>query len=1059
MKQRATTSSKLSRPRLHGATHREHLYQVLDQARVDRPCIFMTGPPGYGKTTVAATWLDARRLDGIWFQIDAGDGDLASFFHWLGLAAKPFARKNEAPLPFLTPEYLSDVGGFSRRFFRRLFERLPAGAVLVFDNYQELPTGDPLHELIATAVDDAPVGTCLIIISRREPPKSLARLLVNERVAKIGVDELRLTPEETYLIAGKGGVNAPADLQGLQTEADGWAAGLTLLIEQRRNSQAGRAHKSEASQEVLFNYFASQVFNTIDPERQEFLLDTAVLPSVLLPVAIALTGSGRAGEILHDLYERRLFVHRRDSAPLTYQYHALFRDFLRGLAAQKYSPEQIRALLVRAADLLKVHGRTEDAIDLYREGCAWDEAEKLILESASDLLAKGRWRALQQWLHSLPVEQLSRSAWAMYWLGSSEMQNAPALAREWLIKANDAFVHSGDVIGRLLSAAAILRSIHFEYKTFESMDRWITQIDADLASAPVFPKLADELALHSAVLLAVIYRLPGHAVQQQSIARVSELLDAPIDVNCRVSAAFVLLLAHTQAHRNSVALQLVERIAPCMDDPGLTALNRAYWWMLVGYLHQRRGARAETEEALNRCDRIASDHGLRQPEFLSRCFRVQHCCTWSDTQGALRALDGMEKFVSDENSMATAQYHKQRLFLEMLRGNSEAAEMHARRGVTAALRLGSPFFNVIWLSQGAAALGLNGAYEDAAAWLRTAWVESDNGFVIAYRPMILASEFFISVCRGEQNRSRDWLQNLFAITPDEDAFSYVGTMPVVRDAVLVHALIAGINVKFVQALIRKYEVAPPRQDIESWPWPVKVFTLGAFHVEVNGVRVQYSRKTPRKVLLLLKALIAMGRSSVSMRRVVDALWPDEDGDAGLEALGASLHRLRKLLAHPAAIQTADGVLSINRSIVWVDLWCFEDQVSSEGRRIDEDENDYKSVLGLYRGHFLDDEDVDAAWAIGPRERARSRFLKYLLVTGRALEDARDYNAAGSLYRIGIEADELAEDLYQGLMRSLIAAGHTAEAVIVFGRLRSVLGSVLGIRPSSGSVRLIEELRQ
>jgi two-component SAPR family response regulator len=547
-------------------------------------------------------------------------------------------------------------------------------------------------------------------------------------------------------------------------------------------------------------------------------------------------------------------------------------------------------------------------------------------------------------------------------------------------------------------------------------------------------------------------------LQDGSIARIFQLLDRPIDVNRRVSAAFVLLLAHTQAHHNGLALRLVERITPCMEEPDLTALNRAYWWLLVGYLHQRRGARAETEEALNRSDRIAAEQGLRQPEFLSRCFRVQHCCTWSDLHGALRALDGLETFVSDENAMTTAQYHKQRMFLEILRGNPAAAELHARNGATAALSLGSPFFKVVWLAQGAAALAMNGAHDDAAAWLSAAWIESDNGFIKTYQPMILASEFFARVCRGATEQATDFLCKLFAITPDADAFSYVGTMPVVRDAVLVHALTAGIRHEFVRALIRKYDVVPTTQDVPSWPWPVKVYALGAFHVEVNGERVRYSRKTPKKVLLLLKALIAMGGTALSSRRVAEALWPDEEGDAALEALGASLHRLRKLLAHPNAIVTEEGLLTINRSVVWVDLWCFERRVSREGDGARVEENDHKSVLALYRGHFLDDEDVEAAWAIAPRERARGCHLRYLVARGRALEDAGDFAAASDLYRAGIETDELAEDLYQGLMRSLIVLGQTSEAVRVFSRLRSVLGHVLGIGPSSGSARLIEALR-
>ena len=87
----------------------------------------LIGPNGAGKTTLIASWLDARGIKGIWYQVDPGDTDLATFFYYLGEAAKPYSRKGQRPLPLLAPEYLQDVAGFSRRFIRELFSRLPEG--------------------------------------------------------------------------------------------------------------------------------------------------------------------------------------------------------------------------------------------------------------------------------------------------------------------------------------------------------------------------------------------------------------------------------------------------------------------------------------------------------------------------------------------------------------------------------------------------------------------------------------------------------------------------------------------------------------------------------------------------------------------------------------------------------------------------------------------------------------------------------------------------------------------------------------------------------------------
>ncbi len=122
---RAPPIATLTRPRRHAAVARERLFARLDESREARPAICVVGPPGAGKNTLVASWLNGGKLDGIWYQIDPGDADLATFFHYLGQTALSFSRSSQRPLPALTPEYLDDVPGFARRFFRELLSRLP----------------------------------------------------------------------------------------------------------------------------------------------------------------------------------------------------------------------------------------------------------------------------------------------------------------------------------------------------------------------------------------------------------------------------------------------------------------------------------------------------------------------------------------------------------------------------------------------------------------------------------------------------------------------------------------------------------------------------------------------------------------------------------------------------------------------------------------------------------------------------------------------------------------------------------------------------------------------
>ena len=183
----------------------------------------MWAPPGAGKTSLITSYLAARSLSNLWYQVDAGDADIASFFYYLGQAV---ARRRR-PLPLLTPEYRQGLAIFTRRFFRELYGRLKTPFVLVFDNYQEAPVDSPLHEVMREALAEIPVGGHAIFISRSEPPPAFARLRSQRAIEILDWPQLRFTQTEATglvrkLAPGRWSKNT---INRLHTATDGWAAG------------------------------------------------------------------------------------------------------------------------------------------------------------------------------------------------------------------------------------------------------------------------------------------------------------------------------------------------------------------------------------------------------------------------------------------------------------------------------------------------------------------------------------------------------------------------------------------------------------------------------------------------------------------------------------------------------------------------------------------------------------------------------------------------------------------------------------------------------------------
>lgn len=126
--------AKICRPKILGAVTRSRLVSLLDVAR-NQPIIWVSAPAGSGKTTLVASYLDEHKLPCLWYQVDEGDADIATFFYYMGLAAKRASPRNRTSLPLLTPEYLQGITIFTRRYFENLYSRLKAPFTLVFDNY------------------------------------------------------------------------------------------------------------------------------------------------------------------------------------------------------------------------------------------------------------------------------------------------------------------------------------------------------------------------------------------------------------------------------------------------------------------------------------------------------------------------------------------------------------------------------------------------------------------------------------------------------------------------------------------------------------------------------------------------------------------------------------------------------------------------------------------------------------------------------------------------------------------------------------------------------------
>jgi len=264
-------------------------------------------------------------------------------------------------------------------------------------------------------------------------------------------------------------------------------------------------------------------------------------------------------------------------------------------------------------------------------------------------------------------------------------------------------------------------------------------------------------------------------------------------------------------------------------------------------------------------------------------------------------------------------------------------------------------------------------------------------------------------------------------------------------------------VEYVRELIRKNRLVPDpaASDLEKWPWPVKVYTLGRFGLVVDGKTLPFARKTRQKPLLLLKSLIALGGREVPEEQLSEILWPEADGDLAHQSLAKTLERLREMLGDARSVLLRDGRLTLNNRHCWVDAWAFErflgrvDAARKPGAHAPDGGEAARlaeKAIALYRGAFLSGETF-CSRIVTYRERLRSKFLRAVVRTGRHREQAGEWEKAIVCYEKGLEVDSLSEELYRGLMSCYVRIGRSAEAHAAYQRCCRTLSTVLGVNPS------------
>jgi LuxR family maltose regulon positive regulatory protein len=908
----STRSNKLVAPNVAGLVARQRLFREIEQAP-PKGVIWITAPPGAGKSSLGATWLysgrsAARHGHPLWYRMDEVDADPAIFFETLRLAIAALPGRPPGPLPRLTPEALPNLTAFARNWFKALLgDKARASYLLAFDDVHRVPAGSPVVEVLAALAGALLTQDRLLCLSREGPPELFRSAVPRQRLAVIS--DLRVEAEEWEDFArdvpGVRGLSRETFMTVAQ-QSGRWIADLVVVPSSHPSLDDLRGHPVLAPERLL---------GGCDEAERRALLETAFLQTGDEDEWRALGGE-TAVTVLAGLAGNTALVTRLLDGAL--HKHDLLFERLQTAAEVALPPGALSETRLKTGRLLTARREMLPGVRLLIGAGAIDEARDLILGQASDMITDGKNQELVELIAMLP-DVMQRLPLVQVWHATGRLPFAPSSAREAF---RDIWRAANPAEQPLEFAFAVMGDINAALAgwSIDSELAWIIdEIDRTLPRLTALPAVIYERLLTTRAV-AILLGCPTHCDVLETLKHVEAVLPR-LQAGRQLLLGAILVnyllwwrgdLASARPYLDSLALLANRPDVPPLatmawyygalaiafrdgDDDTVRRLMRevvafahkwgtqhrltnAYWVAALAYA--AAGDRAEATAALASCTESAARLG--RADFVGTYFlRAALALGAGDADRAIgEAMPGYQRAGSSGDTQ-----QRGLTGLLLARAFAVKGDDRARIYIDELRDLAARSHSAIFQLHADLAEACLAAAQDHVAEFVTAWNAMAH----------LACQIgFRRICGMNA--------------------AYLGS-------IANEALGRGAEIGVTRRLIELWDLLPPRRTVihGAWPYPINISCLGGFTIHVRGARVATgSGKAQRKPRELLFHLIIADGRDLEQEWLADTLWPDADGDQSLHSLTTTIYRLRKLIGADAVIHE-DNHVRLNPLRVSTDL--------------------------------------------------------------------------------------------------------------------------------------------
>ncbi|MFK4446337.1 LuxR family maltose regulon positive regulatory protein [Caballeronia udeis] len=367
-------ATKVFPPRLPvGLIDRPRLVALAGKAEYKRLTV-IKAPAGFGKTSLALTWLDGLNLSGAyvaWLSLDTEDDEPARFFHHLAQALRnACAAVGASALSLTTEASLVPAHSVVSTLINELVE-VDDEIYLFIDDYHliSLPA---IHDAMSYFIVNAPSNVHVVVCTRTDPPLPIANLRARNELLEIDALTLRFNFDETRSFVEHecpSGLRA-ANVKSLFASTEGWAAALRISasVISRDECKSDWDVSAPSGASRPFAAYLEDMLKRLPADMVGFMLRTSILERLTASLCEAVTGIAAQQGMLDTISARQLLLEPLDMEGRWFRYHHLMGEYLR------------RRLETRHRD---------EVADLHRRACQWYAKEEQWTDAVRHAIAAG----------------------------------------------------------------------------------------------------------------------------------------------------------------------------------------------------------------------------------------------------------------------------------------------------------------------------------------------------------------------------------------------------------------------------------------------------------------------------------------------------------------------------------------------------------------------------------------------------------------------------------------------------------------------------------------------